>query len=147
MSIQSFGTDFPKTTILLDPNGNINKTWLYTLLQLWNRTGLGTGIVPVVSDPLTATGTTLADALSLINDWNSFNNVAAGAGCVILPLKPGNDIQVYNGGANSLKIYPTTSQDQIDALGAGAPYVLASGKLRVFECWGNSPSQFYSFGN
>lgn len=147
MSIQAFGDDFPKSTQFLDPTGNINKTWLYLLLQLWNRTGQGTGIIPVVSDPLTGAGTTIADALSLTDDWNWFTTVAAGTGCKILPLKPGNDIQIYNAGAHSLNVYPPTAADQIDSLGAGSPYVLAAGKLRIFECWGNSPEQFFSLGN
>lgn len=148
MSIQAFGSDFPKSTEFLDQQSGLpNKNWLYLLLQLWNRTGQGTGIVPVVDAGLVASGTTLADALSLVADWNSFGTVAAGTGCKILPLKPGNDIQVFNAGANSISIYPPTGADQIDALGAGQPFVLAAGKLRVFECWGNSPSQFYSFGN
>lgn len=149
MSIQAFGTDFPSgNQPFLDPaTGLVDRTWRYVLLQLWNRTGQGTGIVPAVSEPLTATGATIADALALTNDWNYFNTVAAGTGCLLLPLKPGNDIQVFNGGANALNIYPPTALDQIDALGAGSPYVLNAGKLRIFECWDFGPLQFYSFGN
>lgn len=149
MSIQAFNQDFPQPpTPIIDPaTGALTRDGRYLLLALWNRTGKGTGIVPVVSPALVATGASIADALQLTNDWNNLGTVAAGAGCQILPLKPGNDIQVYNGGANPLAIYPPSALDQIDALGAGAPYSLAAGKLRIFECWAITPVQLYSFGN
>ena len=153
MSIQHFQAQFPagSEAQFFDPKtGTLTRIGQYFMLQMLNRTGAGTGIVPKVSDPLTATGTTLATALELATDWNTFSTVAAGTGCVIstaLDLQPGNDIQVFNGGANNLNVYPPTATDQIDALGAGSPFVLAAGKLRIFECWATNPSQFRSFGN
>lgn len=147
MSIQAFGADGPTPQYpLVDPQtGFLTKNGRYLLLQLWNRTGQGTGIVPKVSAALVAAGVTIADALQLTADWNWVATIAAGTGVQILPLKPGNDIEVWNAGANNLNVYPPSAAIQIDALGNGAPYVLAPGKFRAFQCW--TPTQFLSFGN
>lgn len=151
MSIQAFAADFlgQQNVPIVDPQtGTLTRNGRTLLQALWSRTGQGTGIIPNVSPPLTASGSTIADALQLTTDWNYFGTIPGGTGCKILPLKPGNDIQVFNGATpESLSIYPPTALDQIDALGAGQPFILAPGKLRIFECWGNSPAQFYSFGN
>lgn len=149
MSIQSFGFDFSAQSNGLkffDPQtGQLTRIGSYFLLALWNRTGTGTGIVPKVSDPLVAAGASIADALMLVTDWNLVGTVAAGTGVQILPLKPGNDIQVYNNGANALLIYPPDANTQIDALGNGVAFSLAPGKLRIFECW--TLNQFVTYGN
>lgn len=150
MSIQAFGQDFPQPQVkIIDPEtGALTRDGRYLLLALWNRTGKGTGIIPVVSASLVATGSSIADALQLTADWNYFGNVGGGSGCQILALKPGNDIEVYNGDAiESLAVYPPSAADQIDALGAGAPYLVLPGKLRIFECWAINPGQFYSYGS
>lgn len=149
MSIQAFGFNFlgQQNLQFIDPTtGRLTQDARNLLLALWNRTGRGTGIVPIVSDPLTAAGASISDALQLTDDWNYFATVDSGTGCQILPLKPGNDIQVFNGGANLLLVYPPASTDQIDALGAGNAYSLAAGQLRIFECWDINPGQFYSYG-
>lgn len=145
MSIQAFARNFNASSKLVDDNGIPIGDGRDFLLALFNRTGAGTGIVPKVSDSLVATGASIADALGLITDWNLVGTVAAGTGVQILPLKPGNDIQVYNGGANALLVYPPSALIQIDALGNGIGFSLAPGKLRIFECW--TLSQFISFGN
>lgn len=150
MSIQAFQAQFSANTPFqfIDPQtGVLTKTGQYLFLQLWNRTGKGTGIVPIVGNNLVASGASLGGALQLVNDWNLVGTVGAGTGVAILPLKPGNDIQVFNGGLNALNIYPPTSADSIDSLGPGNPYSLIPQKLRIFECWVDSPSQFYSYGN
>lgn len=55
---------------------------------------------------LVAAGTTQADALALSSAVNRVTTVAAGAG-VRLPLaQPGDEVLVYNGGANTLIVYP-----------------------------------------
>lgn len=151
MSIQSFLQNLDPRNPLVDPATGIPTTnyGRAFLLALWNRTGGGTGIVPRVTDilndgTLTAAGVGQADAFGVTDDWNWFGTVAAGSGAIILPLKPGNDIQFFNGGANPLNVYPPVGY-QIDALGVNAPFVLAQSKLRVFECW--SLTQFFSFGN
>ena len=156
MSIQAFGAQFSAGNpdqIFDKETGRLTARGQSFLLALYNRTGAGTGIVPQVTSStalLVATGSSITDALGLITDWNNFGTVAGGTGCIIsalLDLQPGNDIQVFNGGSNNLNVYPPTAADQIDALGAGRPFVLAPGKLRIFECWSTNPSQFRSFGS
>lgn len=149
MSIQKFLANFIPTAPLVDSNGiptiNYGRPFL---LGLWNRTGAGTGIVPVVSDPLTATGNAIGNALQLQDDWNDVETTPAGSGVAIssaLNLQPGNNIWVFNGGVNNLNVYPPSAQAQIDALGNGAPYVLVPGKLRCFQCW--QSTQFRSYGS
>ena len=146
MSIQGFSYNYDLRRKLVDQNGVPFQDGRDLLLALFNRTGAGTGIIPKVSPvPLIATGSTIADALGLVTDWNLIGIVAAGTGVAIPPLKPGNDIEVFNGGANALKVYPFSSTAQIDALGNGAAFSLAPGKLRIFQCW--TLSLLISYGN
>lgn len=145
MSIQSFVRNFFGAGAFVNlQTGALTVDANRFLLALFNRTGMGTGIVPKVSDPLVAAGVAAADALELVADWNLVGTTGAGSGVRILALKPGNDIQVFNAGVHALNVYPTNNF-QIDALGVNQPYVLGPGKLRIFECW--TLSQFYSFGN
>jgi hypothetical protein len=118
------------------------------LLNLWQRTGSGNGIIPNVSLPITASGNSISNATQLIEDWNDVDTVPGGSGVQISPtlsLAPGNDIWVFNGSGNNLNVYPPTAQSQIDALGAGNPFVLAPGKMRCFMCW--ALTQFRTYGN
>jgi len=119
------------------------------LQAMYVRTGSGTGIVPIVSAPLTATGSTINDALQLGADWNYITTAVAGSGAAIasaLNLQPGNDIWVFNFSGHSVKIYPPSVAAQIDALGAGDPYSLANGaRSRCFQCL--TATQFSSYGN
>lgn len=78
-----------------------------------------------VAAALTATGTTQATALPLGADNNNFTTVAAGSGCILPAMNPGDDITVYNGGANALLIYPPVGA-QIKGLGANTGYSLAT---------------------
>lgn len=149
MSIQSFLQNFAPRNPIVDPQTGIPTTdyGQSLLLALWNRTGSGTGIVPKVTDPaalLVAAGNSQITAFAVTQDWNWFGTVPVGSGALILPLKPGNDIQFFNGGANPLNVYPPLGY-QIDALGLNQPFSLVAGKLRVFECW--ALNQLFSFGN
>lgn len=144
-------------TPLVDAKGCATKDGRYLWLALWNRTGAGNGIIPVISGIppsvnnalLVAAGTTQADGLQLTDDWNYFGTVPAGAACVMPPQVPGNTpLQVFNGGLNPLLIFPPVVAGggfKIDALGLNAGFALAAGKLRIFECW--SMTQLVSLGN
>jgi hypothetical protein len=115
------------------------------VLALYNRTGAETGSPnQVTQEAVAAAGTTLATATMLDQDWNEVSPVAVNSGVSIpqAALVPGADIVVYNAGANNLNVYPPDADVQIDALGNGAPYVLAAGSSRTFRCW--SPTQFRS---
>ncbi len=77
-----------------------------------------------VSPSLTATGTTQATALLLINGISNIGTAASGTGVLLFPGNPGTSQTVYNGGANSVKIYPTSGA-QINGLGTNNGMLLA----------------------
>lgn len=148
MSIQAFATQ-NYDGAWVDKGGNLTVGAARFVLALFARTGQGNGIIPLVDTELAATGATLADALGLTKDWNLIETGAANSGVRILPLKPGNDIVVWNISGSNKNIYPPDANTQIDALGNGNPFVLAPQKLRVFQCWTvpPDPGRFASFGN
>jgi len=58
---------------------------------------------------LTATGSSATDALLLSSHHNAFSTVGSGTGAIVsTSLLPGDSVYVYNGGANTLAIYPPT---------------------------------------
>jgi hypothetical protein len=77
-----------------------------------------------VASSLTATGTTQANALPLGADCCNFTTVGAGTGCILPAMNPGDDITVFNGGANALLIYPPVG-GQIKGLGTNVGYSVA----------------------
>lgn len=77
-----------------------------------------------VASALTALGASQATALPLGADNNAFSTVAAGTGAILPQMNPGDDITVYNGGANALLIYPPVG-GQIKGLGVNVGYSLA----------------------
>lgn len=87
--------------------------------------------VGTVASNLTATGSTQAAALPLGADNNYFATVSAGTGCICPPMNPGDDITVYNGGANALLIYPQVG-GQIKGLGTNAGYSVATATPLAF---------------
>lgn len=150
MSIQKYAAQFLPTAALVDQNGIPTTSYGRAfLLALFNRTGAGNGIIPIVSPPLTAIGLTIDDALQLSSDWNYVTTAEVGGAVVIssaLNLQPGNDIWVFNFSANYLNVYPPSANVSIDALSAGSPYALPSGaRSRCFQCL--TATQFSSYGN
>jgi len=77
-----------------------------------------------VASGLTATGATQAGALPLGADNNAFTTVGAGTGAILPAMNPGDDVTVYNGGANALLLYPPVG-GQIKGLGVNVGYSLA----------------------
>ena len=77
-----------------------------------------------IATALTATGTTLATALALQADTNVLGTVASGTGVSLPSCEIGDSVEIYNGGANSLTVYPDTSSVQINALTAGNGFLL-----------------------
>jgi hypothetical protein len=144
MSFQAFPYTFPTGTFIDTNTGRPTQDWWRFLLSLFNRTGAGDGIGPHVSGALTAQGGSQTTALTLGSDWNNVQNVPAGTGVVIPPLKPGLDIWVFNGAAASVNVYPFSGA-AIDQLGLNAPFVLAQNRLRCFQCW--TTTQLFSYGN
>jgi hypothetical protein len=59
-----------------------------------------------VANGLTATGNSQATALALSADINYVTTVAASTGVILPPMNPGDSINIYNKGANTLAVYP-----------------------------------------
>ena len=95
------------------------------LVQAGFSANQAVGVQGTVASGLTATGTTQATALPLGADNNAFSTVPANSGALLPQMNPGDDITVYNGGANSLAIYPPVG-GQIKGLGVNAAYSLAT---------------------
>ena len=82
-----------------------------------------------VSATLTATGTTLATALQLLNAINYVGTVASGTGVGLFPTNsgtpnPGIMQIVHNAGANALSVYPPSGM-KINQIVASNPHLLA----------------------
>lgn len=81
-----------------------------------------------VASGLTATGNSQATALLLSADVNEITTTAASTG-VRFPdatvCSPGDSIVVFNGGANSLSVYPATGES-INGLSANASFAVAA---------------------
>lgn len=88
-----------------------------TTLTVASMTDVATG--------LTAAGTSRTDAYEVTFARNAFATVASGTGAILdSDSAPGDSQLIYNGGANVLRVYPTTGA-QINALGTNAPAFLA----------------------
>lgn len=134
MSFQAFHNNFPQMPLVDPKTGLMTKDGRLLLTTMWQRTGGGTGIVPIVNGALTAAGTTQQNALGLTGDWNNVETVASGTGVVMPTLKPGNDITVRNSGSNPLNVYPFPGS-QINANAINAPHVVAPGVAVTYQCW------------
>lgn len=101
----------------------------------------GVGIAPAaanfitgdVASGLTAAGSNQGTALLLSADVNEITTTAASTG-VRFPdatvCSPGDSIVVYNGGANSLSVYPATGES-INAGATNAAFAVASGARTI----------------
>lgn len=82
-----------------------------------------------VATGLTATGTTLATALALQADSNVLGTVASGTGVSLPSCEIGDSVEIYNGGANAVTVYPDTSSVQINGLTAGNGFLLGTSTM------------------
>ena len=92
------------------------------------------GIRVGVSATVTAAGTAQGDATNILKRISIVTTTPANSG-VKLPtnsnLGTGSVVYIKNKGANTLKIYPNTSE-AIDGLGTNNPYSLAAGASIIF---------------
>lgn len=81
---------------------------------------------------LTAVGTTQANGLQLKADVNEMTTVASSTG-VILPgnTSPGDEIKIYNIGAQTLSVYAPVGET-INALSSATAYSVATASVGVF---------------
>jgi predicted deacylase len=78
-----------------------------------------------VASGLTATGSTQATALQLPADYNQFTTVAASTGAILPALNPGDEVTIYNKGANALSVYPPVG-GAINAVATNGAYSVAT---------------------
>mgnify|MGYP001585226636 CR=1 FL=1 len=78
-----------------------------------------------IATGLTATGTVITDALDLSADTNVLATVSSGTGVQVFTAEIGDSQEIYNGGANAVKVWPDSSTSQFNALGAGNSFLLA----------------------
>ena len=90
---------------------------------------------------VTAVGTTQATAFPMSTEWVVITTTPLNGGVKLAGFGAGTPSQVFNRGANPLKVYPPVG-GQIDALGVNNPYVLAATKMQNFSQTG--VGQFYS---
>ena len=86
-----------------------------------------------VQSALTATGASQATALALPAGTNAFGTVAASTGAILAPGTAGDEIDIYNGGANSLTVYPPVG-GTINNLSANTGLALATLKSGKYKC-------------
>lgn len=77
-----------------------------------------------VANSLTAAGTTLSDALQLDATVNRITTCASGAGVKLFNGEIGDEMEVYNGGANQCVVYPHSSSGTINQISAGTGMIL-----------------------
>ncbi len=92
--------------------------------------GDGAGLTGTVS----GAGTTQATATILLSQDSDVSTVASGSG-VVLPTQfsPGEEMTVFNSGANALKVYPMTGY-QINALPTNGAMTLSTNTGVMFRC-------------
>lgn len=77
-----------------------------------------------VATGLTAAGSSISDALALNATINVVSTVASGSGVQLYSMMIGDEMEVYNGGANALAVYPQSSSVAINQLSAGTAVTL-----------------------
>lgn len=88
-----------------------------------------------VSAAVTAAGTTIADATLLTGLVNNVSTAAASTGVKLNANTPlGMTVIVRNGGANDLKLYPSSATDQINGTAAGAAITLTTLNKQIASC-------------
>lgn len=91
--------------------------------------GAGGQIAPSVS----AAGTVIGDATDLVASGNYVSTVGSGAGVQLYFGQIGDDMWVYNGGANTLKVYPPSASHTINQLAAGSAMNLSINTYCLFK--------------
>lgn len=80
---------------------------------------------------VTATGSTQGTAYPLTADNTAFSTVAASTGAILILGSPGDETFVYNGGANTLTVYPSVG-GTINNLSANTGFSIATTKSAAF---------------
>ena len=96
-----------------------------------------------VATGLTATGTIITDALDLRATVNVITTTAAGTGVQLPSMMISDQCEVYNNGANALKIYPDQTTVAINQGSPAASVSLATNTGMMFRK--TSSTQIWAF--
>lgn len=92
-------------------------------------------IVGGVLGSQTAAGSTQATALAIVEAITAISTAAASTGVILPPANVGDRYTVYNGGANSVTVYPPVG-GTINNLSANTGLALATLKSGDYVCTG-----------
>lgn len=85
-----------------------------------------------IATGISAAGTTQVTATAITADRNYIGTAAASSGVILQSGEVGKTVLVYNGGANSVNIYPPVG-GAINTIATNSPMVLAVGKTAYFD--------------
>ena len=92
-----------------------------------------------VAMTVSAAGSTISDATALTASNNYVTTVASGAGVILPNGVIGDAVQIYNAGANPLKVYPPNSGSQkIAPLAAAAAVLCPTNTMMGFYKWSST---------
>ena len=86
-----------------------------------------------VASAVSAAGTVLSDATAINATVNRVTTVASGAGVRLFNGEIGDEIQIYNGGANQLIVYPHAAAGTINQLSAGTGVTIPQYTMSSFR--------------
>ena len=86
-----------------------------------------------VASAVSAAGTVLSDATALNATVSRVSTVAASSGVRLFNGEIGDEMEVYNAGANTLTVYPHASTGTINQLSAGTGVLLAQYSVCKFR--------------
>lgn len=92
-----------------------------------------TNITGDISSALTAAGTNKATALLLASAENYVSITSSGKGVMLPAMAQGDDVSVYNGGANTLLVYTNTGSDTITNGSANGGFSIATMRSANFS--------------
>lgn len=68
---------------------------------------------------MTSSGSTITDSLKLVAVTNTITTSTSGSGVQLPNVSVGSEILILNRSTNSINVYPDSSSNEIESLGAG----------------------------
>ena len=96
------------------------------LVQVGFSPGQASGANGQVAPSVSAAGTVITDATDLTASINYVTTVAASSGVQLYFGQVGDDMWVFNSGANTLRVYPPSTSHGINQIAAGTAHLLAT---------------------
>ena len=96
------------------------------LMKAGMSAGSAKAINGQVQSAISAAGTVITDATDLTASVNVVTTAAASSGVQLQNGEVGDSVHILNLGANAVTVYPDSASNQINALSAGAGFLLAA---------------------